>query len=562
MPTFNLLERGWIPCLRNNSGPPEYLSIRQVFQQANAIRRIADPAPTVTAMLHRLLLAILHRSLNGPQSTEQWGAIWRARTWDFERLDEYLYSVHEHFDLFDATHPFYQTTGLTNLQESNLLAHDWASIRNRSLLFDHSLPGRGMAPDAAARYLIAQQGFSVGGMFNTNPGEGTAAKFAVGSPLLKSAVCLVNGETLFETLMLNWHQYNRDADQPFEFRGDDKPAWERDEPVTYIERRPDGWVDLLTFQCRRILLQPTTLPDGRIIVTHAALMQGYRLPESFDQRQAETMVAYTVLNNPPRGGGTPWIPVSLILDKAIWRDSHALFQTFDADHRRPRILDWLHQLIGDGELQLPHTSKVIPLSIYGIIPNQATIDDWRSETITMPQLCLGDETTARFVADIVRQELEFAENIARLLEPYSVNLPPQGRRKSSKEQSPVRVLAGELLRPNYESDSANNNTADPKAAAEFARHLSPAEDYWAALDSPFRTFLDTLATEDIRGDYRGIAARAWASQINRIARQCFDEMANGLANSGREMRAEVKARQTFNSQLARLNTAHEALLPR
>lgn len=525
------------------------------------LRQITDPAPTITVSLHRLLLAILHRSLSGPQSTEHWGEIWRAGTWDLVRIDAYLNSVHDRFDLFDASHLFYQTTGLTNLQDINLLAHDWASVRNRALLFDHSLPGRGMAPDVAARYLIAQQGFSVGGMFNTNPGEGSVAKFAMGSPLLKSAVCLVTGNSVFETLMLNWLQYNREAEQPFEFRGDDKPAWERDEPVTYIERRPDGWVDLLTWQCRRMLLQPMTLPDGRVIVTRAALMQGYRLPESFDQRQAETMVAYTLLNNPPRSGGPPWIPVSLNLNKAIWRDSHALFQTFDADHRRPRILDWLHQLIGDGELSLSHTSKAIPLNVYGIIPNQANIDDWRTETIALPQLCLGDEKTARFVADIVRQELEFAENVARLLEPYSVNLPPQGRRKASKEHSPVRVLAGELLRPNYESNSGNSNNADPKAAAELARHLSHVGDYWAALDVPFRTFLATLATEDIRGDYRGIAARAWAGEINTIVSRCFDEMANGLANSGRELRAEVMARQRFNGQRARLNAAHEVQLP-
>ncbi len=282
MPSFNLLDREWIPCMLNNSGPPTYLGIRQVLWQAHQIQQIADPAPTVTAALHRLLLAMLHRSLNGPRSPAEWGAIWRVGSWDMACIAAYLSRFHDRFDLFDTTHPFYQTTGLTNLHAVNHIAHVWASDRNRPLLFDHSLPERGMTPDVAARYLIAQQGFSVGGMFTTNPGEPTAAKFAQGSPLLKSAVCLVTGKNLFETLMLNWHLYNREAEQPFAFRGDDKPAWERNEPVTYIPRRPDGWVDLLTWQCRRILLQPETSPDGRVMVKHAALMQGYRIPDSFD----------------------------------------------------------------------------------------------------------------------------------------------------------------------------------------------------------------------------------------------------------------------------------------
>ena len=173
-PTFNLLDMGWIPCLRSNSDPPELLSIRQVFYQANTLHQIADPAPTITAMLHRLLLAILHRSLNGPQNTAEWAANWRAGIWDVARIDAYLDCFHDRFDLFDTSHPFYQTTGLADktLGEVNHLTHECASDRNRPLLFDHSLPGYGLSPDAAARYLIAQQGFSVGGMFSTNPGEG------------------------------------------------------------------------------------------------------------------------------------------------------------------------------------------------------------------------------------------------------------------------------------------------------------------------------------------------------------------------------------------------------
>jgi CRISPR system Cascade subunit CasA len=558
LPGFNLLDREWIPCMLNNSGPPTYLGIRQVLRQAHQIQQIADPAPTVTAALHRLLLAMLHCSLNGPRSPAEWGAIWRAGTWDMACIEEYLSRFHDRFDLFDATHPFYQTTGLTNLQEVNLIAHDWASIRNRPLLFDHSLPGRGMTPEAATRYLIAQQGFSVGGMFNTEPGEGSAAKFAQGSPLLKSAVCLVTGKNLFETLMLNWHLYNREAEQPFEFRGDDKPAWERDEPVTYSTRRPDGWVDLLTWQCRRILLRPETSPDGRVMVTQAALMQGYRLPDSFDPHISETMVAYSVYRN--ASAGNPWLPISLNPNKAIWRDSHALFQSFDVDHSRPRTLNWLGTLVAESQLRFAQNSKALPLKVLGITPDQANIEDWRTETLTLPQLFLDRPELAERATEILRRELEYAEHMAHLLEPRLLNIPHKDKRLKVAGPSPIRILASELL-------SLGERDADSKAVGALGRHISPVINYWAVLEEPFRTFLLALADDIYPNQFgdlaeRGDAARGWSEEIDRVTRRCFDEVVTGLANSGRALRAAALARQQFRLFSSRLSQAHTALIPK
>lgn len=554
MPSFNLLDRGWIPCLRRSTDPPEYLSIREALHQANQLSQISDPAPTVTAMLHRLLLAILHRSLNGPQNAGQWGAIWRTGAWDTGVIDAYLDRFHDRFELFDPNHPFYQTIGLASekLSDVNDVTHERASNRNRPLLFDHSLPGLGMPPEAAARYLLAQQGFSVGGLFSTNPGEGYAERSTLGSPLLKSAVCLAIGNTLFETLMLNWHQYNQQAEVPFPFVGDDKPAWERDEPTTPTERRPNGWVDLLTWQCRRILLEPTTTPDGRILVTRAALMQGNRLPLTFDQHQAETMVAFAVARNAPQSGATPWFPIGLTAGKATWRDSHALFQSI-AERSRPRILDWLQRLVAEGWVTLP---KIIPLDVNGIIPDQAKIEDWRGETLALPRQCIE---TPKMV-DIVRRELGFAENVAHLLEARLLNVQSQPKSLLVKGPSPVRVLAEELLR------STSERNADGRAITALGQHYSPIASYWASLQDPFRRFIISLADDvsiDQFGDpmERGKAARVWSDEIIRVSRQCFDDMVTGLETSARAQRAGALARSRFDHLLYRLKSAHDQLLP-
>jgi CRISPR system Cascade subunit CasA len=553
MPSFNLLDEGWIPCLRSSHAPPEYLSIREVFRQAPMLRQIVDPAPTVTASIHRLLLAILHRSLQGPRSPTEWGTTWRHGSWDVARIEAYLARWHDRFDLFTEDHPFYQTTGLadTAFKDINQLTHERASNRNlRQLLFDHSLPGMGISPAAAARYLLAQQNFSVGGMFGLNPGEGQREKFAPASPLLTSAVCLVAGKNVFESLMLNWHQYDREAELPFAFSGEDRPAWERDDPVRVRERLPEGWVDLLTWQCRRIALRPTVGADGELRVTHVALMQGYRLPEAFEVATSETMVAYAKYTK-AQHDVSPWLPIGLTEGRATWRDSHALFQSVASERQRPRTLDWLQRLIAGGYLE---SRTVFPLDIYGLLADQAKIDDWRHETLPLPSAFVQSPE----MVEPLRRALDLAEQVAQLLVPRILNLPLKPR--PVRGPSPLRMLGEELLR--YTSE----RTPDGRAASQLGNHLSPEAGYWAALEGPFRTFITRLPSDftvDRFGDVseRGDAAREWGRTVVRVARGCFDDTLRGMTTSARSLRAIAKAEARFIRTLHDIVAAYEAKVP-
>lgn len=57
-------------------GTARELSLREALGSAATIREIGDPSPPVTIALHRLLLAILHRSLRGPDSPDTWAEMW------------------------------------------------------------------------------------------------------------------------------------------------------------------------------------------------------------------------------------------------------------------------------------------------------------------------------------------------------------------------------------------------------------------------------------------------------------------------------------------------------
>src|SRR4051794_16935489 len=100
MPSFNLVDECWIPCIRLADNRRVELGLRDVLVQAPTIREVYDPSPLVTVALHRLLLAILHRNF-GPRTLEAWCALWRRGAWDTAVLDEYFACWRHRFDLFD-----------------------------------------------------------------------------------------------------------------------------------------------------------------------------------------------------------------------------------------------------------------------------------------------------------------------------------------------------------------------------------------------------------------------------------------------------------------------------
>src|SRR4051794_14370177 len=110
MPSFNLVDEPWIPCLLVG-GEARELSLVNTLLRSTEIREVFDPSPLVTVALHRLLLAVLHRSF-GPDNLAAWAELWRHGEWDRAALETYLGQWRERFDLFGAEWPFYQTPEL------------------------------------------------------------------------------------------------------------------------------------------------------------------------------------------------------------------------------------------------------------------------------------------------------------------------------------------------------------------------------------------------------------------------------------------------------------------
>ncbi len=533
--SFNLVDEPWIPCMRSAQTTPTLLSLRQVFAQAPDLWQIADPSPVITISLYRFLLAILHRSLHGPRNAAEWEAIRAQESWDTHIINAYLTTWHSHFDLFDTRYPFYQTPDLPvnqNTGSATQLLHERASSRNQALLFDHTTSALAwLTPAAAARALLAQQNFSVGGLFSDHITVGSASR----APLLAAAVCFARGATLFETLMLNWVHYNPSSGQPFPFHADDQPAWERDSPTQPIERIPDGYVDLLTWQCRRILLVPATSLDGQTIVSQAVLMKGYQFSPSFDYWTAETMLTFRKSLKASATGGEPWYALPLQSDRVIWRDSHALMQSVDGSHDRPKTLNWLSDLMLQGYLD---ERRTLPLDIYGMIPDQANIEDWRHESLPLPLAILNDNS----LLEMIEQAVKYAESIARLLAPGAVTLTINGTTR--KMASPISLLAEALL------VGTSNRSPDRNTCNNVVESLRAPLRYWAPLDTPFRQFIVALpqeVTQDAYGQrhYGQKAFEEWIRQVERAIQRVFQQITADLDTSARSLRAVSLAQTRF-----------------
>ncbi len=537
--TFNLVDEKWIPCTMPG-GRYEEMGLRDVLLKANSIEEIFDPSPLVAVAVHRLLLAILHHSHNGPETEADWQNLWRdgRGTWDDDKLLRYLTEKHDRFDLFDAKHPFYQcavmpiggtdTKGQPKSYSKSIanLIHELATGDNATL-FDHTTESNAQAvsPAEAARLLIAFQAFAVGGLLTYEIGQ--APKFfksANNAPLVKGAVILVRGKNLFQTLMLNLHKYNRDDEEPFTLDPNDLPAWERDEETLATDRHPKGYLDLLTWQSRRVRLLPEQDEQGQIIVGQVVIMKGNRFPEGFLLRHKETMLAFTKLKKPSKGQD-PWPPVAFREERALWRDSLALFQSAEEERTRPKMLDWLNDICAKGIIP---ESTTYDLSVTGLVTSKAKISLWRHERLPLPLKYLeNDELLTKLRAALNLAEEDVGESL----------------------NASAWNLARLIIAP--EAERLNDN--QKKDVNRMADHMAITRPYWARLGLVFHKLLTDLA-EDVTQEVGEVihgenSLPWWASEVRKAAWFAFHEATDSLDRSGRMLKALAKAEANFGSKL-------------
>ena len=499
--SFNLIDQPWIPCTMPDGSHVE-LSLQDTLLQAHEIREIFDQSPLVTAALHRLLLAILHRNF-GPVSRSEWRTLWHARQFDSARLINYFSKWYRRFDLFDDERPFYQDGGIKTEKgkikeaEINELIPELARANNRTL-FDHTTDSTSpaLSPPEAARVLVMTQMYRLAG------GKLVGNQYSYDAPIAREVCFLVKGSTLFETLLLNMVRYH--GDDPVPIVGGDLPAWEQEQPNT--SARPHGYTDYLTWQTLKLRLVPSQTAHEGSEVRRVRIGVGRK----FDNKQEEAPFfdpgcSYTK-NPKAKPDQDPWRATRYEQGRALWRDSASLFRFIENDGRKPiSALKWASGLIGDGVLDV---SMPYQLEAYGQCAKQRDILFWRLEHLPLPAQYLTDKDLVEALEIALKNTEQIAEHLRWVMKKF----------------------ARCVLYPSLD-EKENLKKAQKGEVNRFVDHLRATEAYWSALEVPFLNFMRRLP------DDPDTVLEDWNKRIQQGAHQAFNEATNDLDQSARVLRA-------------------------
>lgn len=495
-PTFNLIDQPWIPCVMPDGRQVE-LSLNELFRQAAEVREIGGESPMVTASIYRLLLALLHRTQDGPRDIDDWRQLWQ-NGWDQQAIDDYFDIWYSRFDLFHPEKPFYQRADERMVPRSvTAMIHDAAS-GNNATLFDHRVDEDviSLTPGEAARLLLVIQNYGLAGPCNPK-----LKLYFTGGPCVGGIVFLAQGENLRETLLLNllWHPDMK----VMAFETEDRLSWEIDDPLKPQRNRPLGYLDYLTWQNRRVLLLPKQIGD-QTVVQEMTMSPALTLePDVLDP-----MMHY--LKDEQLGPRSLGFSES----RALWRDSAALFQLRSDKYRPPVVLEWLATLDSENYLERHRTYR---LQAFGMVNDKAKMEFFRHERLPLPPQYLEDQT----LVEMLQTALGMAQETSNQLWGAAASLAKK-MVQSAEDKEPHK----DDWRPLLDSWGIDRS-------------------YWAQLEPAFRLTMHQLT----ESPYDALAT--WQQTLRQTARSAFNAVADNLGTSPRTLRAVVQAQEQLSGGLAK-----------
>jgi len=533
--SFNLIDRECIWAVWREGNRRAPVSLRDALTQAHELREIHGDTPPETAALHRLLLTVLYRIFD---PNEDWPTLWNAGYFDAARIDAYLRreSIYARFDLFGTDHPFFQLAqdapGWTKYKltsVSNLRPHYAAG--NDAVLFDHRNKDAGLGIEVedkeggtllsaaeAARALVTQQAFGFAGL--NDPGAPNKAdKSFSNAPCARGVTFLLEGDSLFETLLLNFFPLNLESHGLKPTRAD-KPAWELDDPFKDDPKRPYGYLDYATWLNRKVLL----LPEGDPAAPVVRRMRYYVGMKRMNGNPFNPLMS---LHPNPNAGkkkkgsdeeASTHLPLTFQTGKALWRDSAPLFgwlQERAQGYIAPRPFEWAHNELPDRTAGQVGGDRKFFFSAYGICSKsgQDKMYFFRAERFPLPPVYLQE--IGLDAAKQLKLALQRAESAARILSVAGA----------------LGTFAKETL-----------NTTDATQVRHFVEATGAERYFWSRLEANFMRLVEDLPTQTEQ------AVQTWDTTLRQLARQGFEEAVQ-VAGGMRALRAYGIAANWFEIQL-------------
>jgi len=501
MSRFNLIDEKWIP-VRFSDGARGELGIRDTLLRSGKIAAIEDPSPLVVAALHRFLLAVLYRALEGPTDIDQAKSLFKAGL-PGEKITAYLEKWQGRFWLFDETYPFGQIpTFEPKIWRAWTVLAAEHNADNAKVLFDHvDVEAPGVISEAeATRWILATQTFSVSCGKSELSHTGTA-------PSATAAMALPLGGDLQDTLLLSLVPQNR------EIIAADNPLWERcpesvESLKAGIARSASGLADRYTWRIRSIRLEA----NDSGLIGKLAFASGVG-NSSVDQ--TDPMLGYRI--DDTRGK----LPIRFRA-RGFWRDFDSLLP--DESHLAPQVIEHATALTRSNRDRFPRSVMVL-----GQANNKAKIEYWRMERFALPEALSGD----RSIRTEIRQLLKDAEDVQKSL------------------WLACRSFAQDLL-------SRGERPPAGKDINGFVEQMPVSPWYWSTLESRFHEILReyTLArdSEDIR--------HQWLKSVRDTLLNAWEQhRASVYMGDAWAIRALVKAEGPVLRKLKELNEEIQKLEP-
>lgn len=428
--SFNLLHEPWIMVRRDN-GTLDEVSLTQAVREAPGIREVVGDIPTQALAIQRLILAVLYRGItwDHPGDTERWRQIWNAGHLPTAEVEQYLSRHTDRFDLLHPATPFCQVADLrTSKGEFFGLERLIADIPVGEQYFT-TRAGEGVSRIGfaeAARWAVHCQACDPSGIKSGAVGD-ERVKGGKGYPIGVAWAgqlggLLIEGNTLFETLMLNLVLATEHAAHP---QPDDKPPWEmpplgasaRSSKDSEPQRpeHPTGPIDALTWQSRRIRLQHDSsgvtgvlISNGDALRSHNQFHNEFWTTWRFSEPQSKKL------------GGKQYLPRLHDPDRALWRGLNAILADITDENGATRTLapavsHWITRLVNE---DIMPAESVLRPHAFGLnyINNDSVVGAAIDDTVLLHAVLLGELGASLRVcaADAVRAADAAATALAHL----------------------------------------------------------------------------------------------------------------------------------------------------
>lgn len=510
---MNLTTDPWIPVVWQNGQPGE-ASLIEMFQRGEDIQDLAM-RPQERIALMRLLICVAQAALDGPKDHTDWQT---CRSRIALAAADYLKQWRDAFELFGDKQRFLQVSNLKpagktdeDEDESNSVSKLDLSLAtgNNSTLFDNAGgSARGFTPAQLALMLLTFQCFSPGGRIGVaewkgkpTPGKGSSDH----APCLAGSMlhALLRGATLLETIHRNLLDKETVAmlviGNAVPTREESRAAWgcssweqipASAEDTAAVHNATATYLGRLVPLSRAIRLQ-----DDRMSVL---LANGLEY-QPYDQWREPSC---TIVQRKDRSEGAQWRVLSASLDRAPWRELHAL------SVRR------VSRDSNGGPVALRNASTTEPFDLWvgGLVADKAKLLDTVEAVFHMPANMLTDPGQ-RLYENGVGHAQELANRLSRAVLAYRKELGDDLTRREARDQ-----------------------------AAKFKNKA--AAQYWTDIERDVQRMLDVVADPASLTSDNGWSQTVWGKAGWTAALRAFD--AACPHNTPRQMQAFALAQKELS----------------